>query len=128
MHYFTDEQERKMRVLRAKGVGSIRVANMLGVSVNQVKYYYRMHLKEEIVICCKNCGKEAVCIPTYKKKTFCCDKSRMEWWSKNNDKINRKTKTFICKSCGKEFLSYRKSAQYCSRQCSGKARRKVVTI
>lgn len=119
-------QKRKAMGLQARGTGYRKIASELDISVNTAKYLCKMSDAKIEVSACKNCGKDAVSYSCFKKKKFCSDECRREWWSKNPEAINRKMKTYICKNCGKEFLSYRKEAVYCSRQCSGYAKRKGV--
>lgn len=126
MAEITKTQERKIAALRARGLGCRKVAEIINVPENVVKYYFRLHKAPDTVIQCKNCGKEAVCIPTYKKKVFCSDKCRMDWWAKHQKEINHTMYTHICKTCGCEFKSFRKDSVTCSKKCTGALKRKDV--
>ena len=68
---------------------------------------------------CRHCGKEIFQNKGTKKKVFCSDTCRKEYWTDNQNKINRKTTvSYICKSCGNTFNDYlNKKRKYCSHQC-----------
>ena len=120
----TKAQKRKIQVLRAKGYGFRRISESTNIAENTVKYFLRITPENKTYINCKNCGKEALCIPGYKKKVFCSDSCRMVWWSKNQKEINHKLFNHICKACGKEFTSFRKDSVVCSKQCTAVLKRK----
>jgi len=124
MSVLSKAQERKIQVLRAKGYGFRKIAETINAPENAVKYYLRTTPETKTTIYCKNCGKEAVCLPGYKKKVFCSDSCRMLWWSKNQKEIKHKLYTHICKACGKEFTSFRKESVVCSKQCTAVLKRK----
>lgn len=127
MASLSKSQKRKAYLLQMKGYGYRKISSAIGISENAAKYFCKMSQNEITVSACKNCGNNAVSYPGFKKKIFCSEKCRREWWSKNQSAINRKTKMFVCKNCGKKFISYRKVAVFCSKKCSGISRRKVVT-
>ena len=68
---------------------------------------------------CENCGREIQQIAKRKKKRFCCDKCRNEWWNSHLDQVKRKAVyDFRCPCCGKEFHIYGdKRRKYCSHEC-----------
>ena len=68
---------------------------------------------------CKNCGTVIVQSPKRKKKLFCCDKCRMEWWKNHPERLNRKAVyEFTCPECGNAFTAYGNAGRkYCSYEC-----------
>ncbi len=88
----TDNQKAQIIKLRAAGNGYGKIAQTLGISVNTVKSFCRRNdingdtAGEPSVIltgetkACENCGREIQQIAKRKKKRFCCDKCRNEWW------------------------------------------------
>lgn len=68
---------------------------------------------------CENYGREIQQIAKQKKKRFCCDKCRNEWWNSHLDQVKRKAVyDFRCPHCGKEFHIYGDSRRkYCSHEC-----------
>ena len=117
------EKKEKIIELREKGYGYGKIAELLGISINTVKSFCRRNnitkgennqIKD--IVICPNCGEE---INVIKKKRFCSNKCRTSYWSKNQDKINRKSaEKSECIMCKKEFIDYkRNSRKYCSRSC-----------
>lgn len=123
------EQAEALRMVRA-GVGYKKIATQLGLSANTVKSFCRkatagMENTENDTVC-MNCGKAIVQLPHRKKKMFCSDRCRMQWWNSHRDQVLHRTSFKVtCRFCGKEFESYGKKPRvYCSRECYDTARRK----
>ena len=127
----TDIQRAQVIKLRTAGNSYGSIARTVGISLNTVKSFCRRNnitenadapvpviLTGEITLC-ENCGLEIRQIAKRKKKRFCCDKCRNEWWNKNLDKVQRKTVYgFKCSHCGKAFSIYGDSRRkYCSHEC-----------
>ncbi|MCC8111326.1 MAG: RNA polymerase subunit sigma-70 [Ruminococcus sp.] len=127
----TDIQRAQVIQLRKAGNSYGSIARTVGILLNTVKSFCRRNnitenadapvpviLIGEITLC-ENCGREIRQITKRKKKRFCCDKCRNEWWNKNLDKVQRKTVyEFICPHCGKAFSIYCDSRRkYCSYAC-----------
>lgn len=126
-----DKQKEQIIKLRAKGKGYKTISNMLGINVNTVKSFCKRKninaetaskLLERIpteTTFCENCGREIKQMPKQKKKRFCCDECRIQWWNSHLDQVKRKAYyTFKCVHCGKVFQVYGDSRRrYCSHDC-----------
>ena len=126
-----DKQKEQIIKLRAKGKGYKTISNMLGINVNTVKSFCKRKninaetaskLLERIpteTTFCENCGREIKQMPKQKKKRFCCDECRIQWWNSHLDQVKRKAYyTFRCVHCGKVFQVYGDSRRrYCSHDC-----------
>ena len=57
--------------------------------------------------------------PGKRKKQYCSDACRMDWWNAHQDKVKRKAYySFTCAECGKTFSSYGNAKRvYCSHSC-----------
>lgn len=98
----TDNQKAQIIKLRAAGNGYGKIAQTLGISLNTVKSFCRRNdIKGNTAIepsvtltgettACENCGREIQQIAKQKKKRFCCDKCRNEWWNSHLDQVKRK--------------------------------------
>lgn len=127
----TDKQKAQIIKLRAAGNGYGKIAQTLGISVNTVKSFCRRNdIRENTVggpsvvltgevTTCENCGREIQQIAKQKKKHFCCDKCRNEWWNTHLDQVKRRAVyTFTCPQCGREFQVYGdRRRKYCSHEC-----------
>jgi hypothetical protein len=127
--------QEKITNLRLKGLGYKAIAAKLELSRDTVRHYCRKNnltgyaeavkLNHEEMLengtICPNCSKVLKQPAKGKKKRFCSDKCRSEWWSKNYELHNfseKNTHSFICRGCGKKFTSYsNKSRKYCSHEC-----------
>lgn len=126
----TDNQKTQIAKLRAAGQGYGSIARTLGLSQNTVKSFCRRNNIHESTgeppisftgetVRCENCGREIRQIAKRKKKRFCCDRCRNEWWNKHLDQVKRKAiYNFVCPHCGKAFQTYGdKRRKYCSHEC-----------
>lgn len=127
----TDNQKAQIIKLRAAGNGYGKIAQTIGISVNTVKSFCcRNDINGDMAAvlsviltgettACENCGREIQQIAKRKKKRFCCDKCRNEWWNSHLDQVKRKAVyDFRCPCCGKEFHIYGdKRRKYCSHEC-----------
>ena len=127
----TDAQKKQIREYRNDGYGYKKIAQTLGISVNTVKSFCRRNdINGDTVIepsvtltgettVCENCGREIQQIAKQKKKRFCCDKCRNEWWNSHLDQVKRKAVyDFKCPYCSKEFHIYGdRRRKYCSHEC-----------
>lgn len=126
----TDLQKRKINILRNNGLGYKKIAAELGVSENTVKSYCRKYQPEKGGgDVCQYCGIPIKQTPHRKTKRFCSDKCRNAWWSAHPEmrKIPKQY-THRCAYCGAEFGSDRPVSRYCSLACSGKAKRREVSV
>ena len=131
----TGEQAHLIRELRIKGEGYRSIASHVGLSRDIVRNYCKGHgldgygsalalsMREQIQLgkACLWCGKELEQPVTGRRKKFCSEKCRREWWKAHPEKINRKETAFYekeCVYCGKHFKAYgNKERRYCSHGC-----------
>ncbi|MBD8975146.1 MAG: RNA polymerase subunit sigma-70 [Veillonella magna] len=127
-----NEDKEKIRDMRIKGLGYVTVVIKMGLNLNTVKSYCRGHglgsndiARTKIRVpftktpSCRNCGLEIKQEPKRKRKLFCCDRCRNQWWNRHLDQVNRKSYYKIfCRHCGKVFTVYgNKQRKYCSHAC-----------
>ena len=122
----TTKQTEEIIRLQREGKGYKTIAAMIGVPLSSVKSWCKRHSDElEQTGFCLQCGARVRIIPHKKRRRFCSDKCRLAWWRSHPE--NRKDTTgykHICRFCGNEFTNDRIKADYCSRLCFAKARRK----
>ena len=127
-------QKQKIAELKSQGESYSQIAALLGISENTIKSHCRRNnlCSAKNVICsttaddsCQQCGRNLKHIERHKKKKFCSDKCRMDWWNSHLHEVKRKALyQFTCPVCGKDFQSYGNNKRiYCSRSCFGKTRR-----
>lgn len=122
----TNQQKIKIQEYRAQGYGYGWIAKELGISVSTVSSFI-LRSKERIdkTGVCLNCGAKLKQTSGHRQKKYCSEECRRAWRRANPEK--RKLKAYykcICKSCGKEFISYgNKNRKYCSWDCYIKAKR-----
>ena len=71
----TQEEKLKIIKLSQEGNGYKKIAAELKLSIGSI----RNVLKDG---CCPNCGKKLTFVVGKKKKKFCCDNCRYEYWNK----------------------------------------------
>lgn len=128
----TENQKKQIARMRANGTGYGKIAQEMGISLNTIKSYCRRNklngnAAEEtpaavlsgVETKCENCGKVIRQIAKQKKKRFCCDKCRNEWWNSHLDLVKRKAVyKYVCPHCKKEFEVYGNShRKYCCHEC-----------
>lgn len=136
----TDNQAASIRELRMKGVGYRAIASVLGLSRDIVRNYCRsrgldgygaaakLNFKEQMEngSACRFCGKSIIQPATGRKKKFCSDGCRREWWKAHPEAMNKREGAvyhIICAHCGKPFDSYgNKGRKYCCHECYIKER------
>jgi len=77
---------------RAKGYGYKRIASELSLTRDQVRYICRRHEKNPIDGNCKTCGMKLKSIQGKKRKVYCSDKCRYQWWN-NQKKVYKKNES-----------------------------------
>ena len=123
----TDNEKAEISKLRAAGQGYGRIAQSLGISVNTIKSFCRRSISSESrqlpavggMSSCENCGKDILQVQKQKKKRFCCDKCRNQWWNSHLELVKRKAMYEIrCPRCQKVFQVYGdRRRKYCSHGC-----------
>lgn len=114
-------QKQVILTMYQEGHPYAEIANSLLLSPNTVKSIcYRSGLKPVIYEklnqhICKNCGKPLRQTQGGRKKVFCSDKCRYNWW---NRKRGRQPYRLICSQCGREFISLgNRKRKFCGREC-----------
>jgi ribosomal protein S27E len=136
----TDTQAARINRLRMEGKGYKAIATETGLSRDIVRNYCKkhnlsgyasvvsknMHLMTEGKKACSFCGNIIVQPATGRRKRFCCEKCRRQWWKAHPEAVKKGTKAtyeLTCNQCGKTFHSYgNKNRKYCSRDCYFKHR------
>lgn len=131
----TEYEKMKIPELRASGMGYKAIANVLGLSRDAVRGFCRKYgltgnaevmqknieLKVKNGILCLNCSRPIESKNHGRKRKFCCDECRRQWWKHNTDKINRRKSAMYqseCSCCHKQFISYgNRHRKYCSHKC-----------
>lgn len=70
-----------IKELRDKGYGYKRIATELDLKVDTVRYACLRMDEVSLVGNCKHCGLKMKSVKGKKKKTFCSDKCRWQWWN-----------------------------------------------
>lgn len=120
-------QKQSIREMRGSGLGYKKIAQALDLPLGTVQSFCR---RENIPTVsptipdenhCKQCGKPLIQISKVKRRKFCSQECRIEWWtahpcSQNNDSKARHTA--VCENCGKPFAAYGTAARkYCTHEC-----------
>lgn len=128
----TSSQREAIRSLRLQGLSYGLVSERTGICKDTIKSFcHRNGLagigaeladgikKNDKNVLCKNCGKSLTQQNNIKKRVFCCDKCRVEWWHRHPERIKKKAiYYFICINCGKTFSAYGNSnRKYCCHEC-----------
>ena len=139
----TPAQKKLIRTMRECGMACTAIAKQLGLSPNTVKSFCRRegirvktsassaqsanHNVNVTITFCESCSAPVAQIPGRKKKRFCSDQCRMDWWARHRSFIDQRTEhQLICEACGKEFSVYGvKHRKFCSRACVLASRRKA---
>ena len=120
----TKEEKNKINNLRISGMGYKKIAYLMNVAEGTVKSHckrnniFPVENKEGIKLC-KNCGVDVGQKSGRKEKKFCSNKCRNDWWSKNQELLNKRAVyIFTCVNCKKEFAAYgNANRKYCSNNC-----------
>lgn len=120
------QKENEIIALQKQGYGYRKIAAMLDLPLNKVKYYCEKHPYDPNQKKCLACGTVIKNTPHKREKKFCSDKCRMTWWNSHPELVQRKAiYHLMCAHCGKSFDAYGKAnKKYCSRACYADARRK----
>ena len=82
--------------------------------VKEVREHLKKHVAHEIIKC-PYCGREIVKVWNNPQKKFCSEEHKRLYYNKHR----KKTKTSICKCCGKEYQHYSfRNTGFCSIHCA----------
>ena len=112
----THEQKETIKALRLQGQSMSAIAAALELSPNTVKTFWQREQKKKEF--CKQCRKPLIHLPGCKRKTFCDDECRYDWWKNHRHLMKHHTVySAVCTHCGKEFESSGKGRKYCGHPC-----------
>lgn len=130
-----NEKEKVCYFRTMEGLGYKTIAAKVGVSADAVKGYCRRNgmtgvAKKQPVSACRYCGKELPEQKTGRKRKFCSDRCRNQWWKEHPQLVTRTAYYHsVCHCCGKEFAAYAHRGQkYCSHACYITARFRKSTL
>lgn len=87
-------QEQQIRNLRMNGTGYRAIGAAVGLSRDIVRNYCRRHqlaglgavltlnAEDQTGIRCRSCGRKLIQKPRGRKRKFCSDKCRSDWWNR----------------------------------------------
>lgn len=117
----TNHQKHSILQMRRGGMTFAEIGEALDLSSNTVKSVCRRNtLKEQQDghlpgTVCKNCGEPLKQTPGARRKVFCSNHCRYEWWNRTRAK---KPYLLTCYHCGKQFTSYgNRKRKFCGREC-----------
>ncbi len=122
----TQNEKELIGYYQRKGYGYKKIAQLVNIPSDNIKYYCRKNPAEGLSDICLGCGSPIHQTPHHKQKVFCSDVCRMKWWNRHPEIVARKFQEHICPHCGKTYLTSRSGQRFCSRQCVGASRRKAV--
>ena len=127
----TDKQKQSIREMRQTGFTYRTIAETIGIPFNTVKSFCRRDnvtvitlLGNNNINVCKYCGKPLKQQSGKKRKSYCNDKCRSDWWNQHRRWFGyKKTYRSTCHHCGAEFKSYgNKHQKFCGRDCYARSR------
>lgn len=116
-------------------MGYRSIASIVGLSRDIVRNYCKHHgldgfaveftanVKEQIDrhAACQQCGKPIAQPATGRRKKYCSDECRRQWWTEHQDELIQNQSAvykLTCVYCGKDYQSYgNKDRKYCSHEC-----------
>ncbi len=120
----TNYEKEQIKALRGQGLGCSAIATALGLNRETVKTF----LRRNPPAVCPTCGKNITMTPHKRKRRFCSDQCRMDWWKAHPEKMScRKLYPHTCERCGTPFETPKASSHFCSRKCYAEARRMGVS-
>lgn len=121
----TEAQRKQITELRRSGYGYKKIAQVTGISDSTVKSFCKRNdIAPPVVVkvkegCCPQCGGEITQSGKTKKRRFCSDECRKQWW-KAHPNLSSETAvySFVCEECGTSFTAYGNSKRkYCCHDC-----------
>lgn len=122
----TPKQREQIARYRREGLTYNKIAKKMDLTQGKVRSFCLSRVNNKVNSStvhpgyCKTCGKELIHNPGYRKKMFCSDGCRRDWWNrKENIKpgAKRAPNAFVCQNCGKTFYAYGKDRKYCNKHC-----------
>lgn len=128
-------QAAQIRNLRLQGVGYRGIGTIVGLSRDIVRNYCKskgldglatdlkinMRERMETGRACWCCGRELEQPHTGRRRKFCSDKCRRDWWAAHPEARTQNETAYYhltCVYCGKPFIAYgNKNRKYCSHNC-----------
>ncbi len=77
----TIEEKNKILKLRDEGKSYGEISTITGISRSSISSLLSRKADKINSETCKNCGTILKMVPGKKKKSFCCDSCRYEWWN-----------------------------------------------
>ncbi len=115
----TINQKLKIDQMRENGQSLQTISEELNLSLGTIKSYLS---RKSSAVRCEYCRQTIHQTNHGKKKRFCSDRCRINWWREHCESSNKAIEK-ICPICKKAYFSYPSKKQiYCSKKCSGKAR------
>ena len=126
----TDVQRKQIIDLRSNGYGYKKISQITGISDDTVKSFCKrndVNAPVKIIVkegCCPQCGKAIVQSGKTKKRKFCSDECRIQWWKAHpNMESSSAVYNFVCAECGMPFTAYgNRNRKFCSHDCYVKHR------
>lgn len=83
----TNEEKARVLELRSTGMGYKSISKATGIATATVaSFCRRSSVKKDV---CLQCGRPLSHTPHRKKRKFCSDDCRMQWWHSHPDEINK---------------------------------------
>lgn len=80
-----DDLRYKIKELKEMGYGYKKIAKELSVTASAVRYAYtKINEEDSLVSNCKHCGITMKSTKGKKRKVFCSDKCRWQWWNQKH--------------------------------------------
>lgn len=80
-----DDVKNKINELKEKGYGYKRIAKELSMTASAVRYTLAKISEEDLLVStCKYCGIPMKSVKGKKKKVFCSDTCRWQWWNQKH--------------------------------------------
>lgn len=88
-----EEVKYKIKALKEQGYGYKKIAKELSLTTSAVRYAFtRLNEEDTLISECRHCGISMKSVKGKKKKIYCSDKCRYEWWNqKHRDEKHHET-------------------------------------
>ena len=120
----TQAKKEQVINLRESGLSFGEIAKELGVSRSTVSSICK-RASERTEYRCKKCGVLLKQTNGHRKRVFCSDKCRKDWWRLNGGSSHTINTETICLTCGTKFVYHEsRPRKYCSIECFYRSRKK----